>query len=345
MAQRKRRATRPRKRRTVPTRADLSIGDILLAMRRLRPKDVHTIREMAKMLGLQRLPPVAQTAGAWQSSLGAEASTTPATTTAPPTPAAASHGSTIALPQLTGTRVIADRIGRVTFSVAEAAASDGQFQPADGRSESEAPPPLFARRTARALLSTAIATQHEGTELDVERATVLLATKLRLDRIPYRQVATLRRGVQVLIDRTAAMNPFHHDVEYVVEDLARLFGRDQMEIGYFHDCPSRGLSFDHDPERDWWLPPARRAPVVILSDFGLTRIARVDRSSVFEWLRFASDVRAAGCSLIGLVPLGPERWPPALAARVTFVHWSERTTARQIARARRESHLRLGGPR
>jgi hypothetical protein len=48
-------------------------------------------------------------------------------------------------------------------------------------------------------------------------------------------------------------------------------------------------------------------------------------------------VRAAGCHPVGLVPYAPSRWPPALTRLLTFVHWSERTTARQVMRALRET--------
>ena len=49
---------------------------------------------------------------------------------------------------------------------------------------------------------------------------------------------------------------------------------------------------------------------------------------------------SAVCPLVALAPIGP-KWPPALARRISFVHWSERTTARQIGRALRDARGRL----
>jgi hypothetical protein len=80
--------------------------------------------------------------------------------------------------------------------------------------------------------------------------------------------------------------------------------------------------------------------VAVVSDLGIGSVVDLEASVLSEWLAFCEIARAAGCPPIALVPFGPQRWPEALARRLTFVHWSERTTVRQIARAMRESARR-----
>jgi len=82
-------------------------------------------------------------------------------------------------------------------------------------------------------------------------------------------------------------------------------------------------------------------PVLVLSDFALTTASDdADGATTAEWLAFAADVRAAHGHPVALAAQAPSRWPAVLTRAMTFVHWSERTTARQVMRALRESrHL------
>jgi hypothetical protein len=78
-------------------------------------------------------------------------------------------------------------------------------------------------------------------------------------------------------------------------------------------------------------------PVLIASDFGIGTPPEDDApASVSEWTAFARRVLASGCPLMALVPFAPQRWPQRLARIIDFVHWSERTTARQVVRVLRE---------
>jgi hypothetical protein len=127
-------------------------------------------------------------------------------------------------------------------------------------------------------------------------------------------------------------------------ELNRLFGCGHLEIIHFAHCPyshapgRRGVWPDRHRRRTPWRPPGLGVPVLVVSDFTVTTpVYDADYAILREWLEFAEAVVAAGCHPIGLIPYPPSRWPSALTRAMTFVHWSERTTARQIMRALRES--------
>jgi hypothetical protein len=327
---------RKRPRRIAP--AGVSAADVLLAVQDLKPTDGVTLEQILKMLGMERLPPGSPGVGTWQANVAAPDAP------APPTDAdraAAPPPLTPHLPpRLPGAAASARLVGRVTFAAPQWGSGNTPFKPAAGQSDSEPPPPIFASGTSRALLAAALSTMREGSELDVDRATDVMATRRWLDSIPYRRVPTLRRGAQVLIDESDAMNPFRHDVDHLLHVLDRLFGRGHLTVRRFRYCPGRDVWEAATSERQAWQPPTRGAPVVVVSDVGLTTSLDLDSASVPEWQAFAGRVRESACPLVALTPIGPP-WPLALARATAFVHWSERTTARQIARALREAHDRL----
>jgi hypothetical protein len=78
-------------------------------------------------------------------------------------------------------------------------------------------------------------------------------------------------------------------------------------------------------------------PVLVISDVTMAPSLEDDAATLDEWMQFAVDVRAAMCRLVALTPYPPDRWPPALARWISFVPWTENTTARQVMRALREA--------
>jgi len=243
-------------------------------------------------------------------------------------------------------------VGRVTFNPPEWATLGGDpFLPLVGGTSSLAPPPLFQPIQARVILSAALATIHDGTEVDAERATAAVAEGRRMERIPFRRIATLRRGAQVLVDRSPAMDPLRHDIEHVLSELRRILGPGRLQILDFLHCPGpssaplRGVWAD-GRDRQLWKPPGRGVPVLVISDVTMAPpIGGRESATASEWLAFFTELHAAQCHGVALVPFSPGRWPPLLSRAATFLHWSERTTARQILQALRESRARLRGRR
>lgn len=326
-------------------RLPVSLGDALSVQARLRPRDDETRRVIAQLLGLERpvSAPIMASIGPQMPSEGPAISS--------PAPRDFQAGEIVEeagvpeTPQLRGAMTSCEFTGRITFDAPDWAARQSHpFEPATGTDASLPPPPLFARGQSRLILSATLATFGAGSDVEVDRVTEMLARQQTIKTIPYRQVSTLRRGAQVLLDDAQAMDPLHLDVKHLLADLDRLFSRSHLEILHFAHCPSsrdanrRGVWPDHTASRAAWRPPRRGLPVLVISDFAIaTRIDDVDYASLPEWLEFAQDAVAAGCYPIGLVPYPPNRWPAALTGTMTLVHWSEHTSVRQVVRALRES--------
>jgi hypothetical protein len=160
--------------------------------------------------------------------------------------------------------------------------------------------------------------------------------------VPYRPVATVRAGAQVLIDVGPSMSPFRQDVVHLLGQLDGLLGPGRTHVLEFARRPSLGVrAWQAVTRRARWRPPIAGASVLVVSDFGIvSALDDVDDLDPEEWRVFAEQTAAAGCSAVALVPFAPGRWPPDLTRMMRCVHWSERTTARQIVRALRERRSR-----
>ena len=195
---------------------------------------------------------------------------------------------------------------------------------------SDPAPGLFEPTHERALLSTLAASRTLDGDLDSERVVTILARSelvLRLPRLPLR---TTRRGLQVLVDLAPTMELFQNDIEHLMHGLRRVVGSDGVdEIRFRHhpdDPPGCGLGpiWTWGPYRP---PPPPGRPVLVISDFG--QIAG-DKDSP-RWIRFARRLGAAGCPIVGLVPLPPRLWRRPVADAVSLVSWDRTTTAGTVA--------------
>jgi len=217
----------------------------------------------------------------------------------------------------------------------------GEVLAADETKEAPAPLSLFPRLQRRGILSAALATYVNEGEIDLFVVIESLAALRPLTSLPRNPSRTLRRGVQLLIDRGVGMDPFLADQDGLIQQLDDILNDDRLEVLYFAECPTRGVSDrPAGPRRPWRAPPSR-VPVLIVTDLGIGGpLLADDRASIREWLRFAQRVRTLGHRPIGLVPYEARRWPPLLARAMVLLHWSERTTARAVHRLTREGRLR-----
>ncbi|MBL8350155.1 MAG: hypothetical protein JNL87_07545 [Burkholderiaceae bacterium] len=314
----------------------ISLADALLALQRLGPRDAQTRSQVLALLGVEPVPASVAPPpriGPWVEPERIVPRPPDTDAGIPPPPPPPSSPQPLPRQRVATLERIAQ--GVMAFAADESATA---WRAADGHADSLPPPPLIAERQSRAILGAALAGWQEGAELDVERTIALLSRGRRIERLPRRTVRTLAHGAQVLVDRAPAMVPFAHDVARLLDDVQKLLGPGRLAVQEFRHCPARGVRMPGRGGRSAWRPPPPGTPVVIVSDLGIG--APIDDDAAAdsaEWQGFAEQVRGAGCRAIAWVPFAPARWPPALTRELGLMHWGERTTARQVVRALRET--------
>ena len=149
-----------------------------------------------------------------------------------------------------------------------------------------------------------------------------------IERLPYLPGPTLRRGVQLLLDKSEAMLPFLHDEEWLEEQVENVVGLERIQVLQFVGCPSRGAGAG--PVTTWkeYAFPNAGTVILMLTDLGIARPPMsVDKADEKEWLEFAIRAHQAGCPLVAFVPYLRWRWPQRLQAGIHIVPWDHHMTA------------------
>jgi hypothetical protein len=208
-----------------------------------------------------------------------------------------------------------------------------------GRDEAVPRPPhlpLLAPRSTAALLTKVLSRITNDGELDVERATEVLARARPLTAIPRLPLPTLRYGVQILADTSGAMEPFARDVEDVIGHVRALAGVAGTQVLRFADVPVRGAG---PASRITWQrpyrPPRPGVRVLILSDLGAGGPALNPwRATEQEWRATLDTIRQRGCEPVALVPLPERYWPRWARGLLPMLTWDRGTTVGRALGAR-----------
>lgn len=201
------------------------------------------------------------------------------------------------------------------------------------------PLPLFARRTSRAVLSTAMATDRETNAIDLDAIVKVSARGLRVQRVPRRVIPSLSHGIQLLVDRGPSAEPFLADQDLLVEQIRVVAGRDRVQVLRFD--PSRAFIAGSGPRFDWvdyFAIEPRPLPgiaVVLLSDLGITTVPVETGATPDEWRRFIARIRTRGNPVLAFVPYGRARWPAALRNLAVMLTWDRKTSIQAVRSARK----------
>jgi hypothetical protein len=203
---------------------------------------------------------------------------------------------------------------------------------------SYAPPlePLFQPGWSRAILASLCATRIADGPMDIDAVVEAICRRRPIAVMPRLPVWTLRRGIQLLLDDGESCAFYARDIADLARRLELVVGRDRTEVARFADTPAMLVQTRSDPRWRPWRPPAPGTPVVVVSDFGLTRRARLRGGATVEgWVRFAGAVNESGCPVLGILPVAPRRWPAALRRAINLLRWDRGATAglaRHVAR-------------
>ena len=302
--------------------SEISLGDLAQALKKLKPTNNDTRLAIAKTLGMSiETPQKAKPSPPKPSVRGDD---TPVTTRTNPI---------FEQPALTN-RPLATRLEQTKSEQPAPAIYVPPLPRSAPESEVQSPPlePLFFPRWTRGILSAALATNSESGAVDVARVVKILGTGRPVAKFPLLSLPTLNRGVQLLIDRSQAMEPFIRDQVRLHQEIMNVVGADRVTTLRFVGCPMRGAGTG---PQDTWLryePPIPAAPVLLLTDLGIGRPRLSDeRSEVTEWLSFAQLVKKSKCPLVAFVPYGESRWPTALLNHMSILQWDRNTTAISVS--------------
>jgi hypothetical protein len=317
-----------------PGRAEIWLGDLLWIYSELRPGEAEAAL-IARMLRLETTASSRSVAEPTATPLPSRASTSPREPEKPEKPAAHPEADRTAA---------ASRLSPASRLVRIASGSAPSDPPWAGTTPLMAPPPkplfapaepapILAPRVRRAILAGAVSTLAPEGAPDMRAIIRTIGYGQPLVSLPRRVRPTLRRGAQVLLDEWLGMAPFAADARGVSRHLRGLISSDRIRVLRFIGSPLGRMRWPTGKPRPW-SPPPRGTPIFVLSDFGLGGpLLDAARSDIAQWIRFAKMARDAGCTVVGLVPLEPGRWPRALTSRMTLLHWSERLTAGAVRRA------------
>ncbi len=193
--------------------------------------------------------------------------------------------------------------------------------------------PIFPRVHARSILAAAAATRSADGPLDVR---ALIDTLSRLEPVrllPRRPTATLRHGVQLLLDVSSAMEPFAQDMLEIARVVEQVVGGPRTQRLRVRASPLRAVTTRAQREEPW-RAPVRGTPVLIVSDLGIggDPLERTGPTSA-DWHVLAKRARASGCPVVALVPFGAAHWDGALMQLIMHIHWDHRVTAGVVRRA------------
>jgi len=172
--------------------------------------------------------------------------------------------------------------------------------------------PLLDDVMAGRVLRSSLQTWCDRSRIDVEATTRMMSRLQPLTRVPRRGRWALRRGAQVLVDNADAMTAFAADQSDLVQRV-RALGRSDIVVVPFHHLPTAWGSY---------TPPARKAPVLILTDLGIGGPASDPwRASPDEWREFATMLARRQSRVVALVPYRPSRVPASLQRRIDVLEW------------------------
>jgi len=194
--------------------------------------------------------------------------------------------------------------------------------------------PLFDPQWTRAIVGAMCGTRAADGPIDIDSAVERLSRREALAELPRTLVTTLRRGIQLLIDHGDSLVPFMRDIDGLSARIVEIVGRDRTEVLHFSACPSYGAG--KGGPSSWttpYAPPPPHTPVLVMTDLGCTRGARLRGAAPRrDWLAFARVVAAAECPVIALVPLPLSASFGALRGAFRILSWDRTTPVMQARR-------------
>ena len=208
--------------------------------------------------------------------------------------------------------------------------------PVDERPRGAQPPPasLVAWSDRRGLIPLLTETWGRGDDVDVDALVHDMATGRPIQLLPRRLRRSHVNGYIVVVDRSAAMVPFLHDLDELLAAAAGQLGGGTARTLCFSGDLRAGIGASllelEPPER---LLPRAGGRALIATDLALGRDPSRAAGTVEGWASSDRWLRGRGIEPLYLVPYPPERWarlPPSLAGRALWWDGLTDRSARRV---------------
>lgn len=320
-------------------RPEVGLADLLRALETLDTEAAGVAEAVGKCLGFGdvRLPTVRRAEGYDES----RAPEREARTAGRPTPRTASGAPPLPAvrPELPPSSITSRLLLMPVSELPDPQPPHNLPEPLSRRAANEPPfQPLFARRTAPALLASAIATRTPGSEPDLPRILARLGRLHWLDTLPTLPRPGLERGVDLLMDSGEGMRWLMDDLRALSRQVRAVVGEARCRVYSFRGDPASARRRRRGAAPEPWTPAAGR-PVLVATRFGAEPPAgQRDAVPWRHWRRFARDCRRDGVPLIALVPQRPALWPDRIGDAFVAIHWDHRTRAGTVRNAVGRGH-------
>jgi hypothetical protein len=301
---------------------DIGLGDLIASVERLGAREDAVVRRIGELLQVEDIVDVAHKPAAPLNPIPREAGPEPK-------PKAKLPAEPVREAMIDFRR---SRVSRSRNDAPAFVAPIPVLPPATDEAKEPPPPfePLFMPSWTRAILSIALGTPSEHGAIDLNRVVERVSRGRALTRLPRRIVPTLRKGVQVLVDRGSGMVPFARDAEALVREIILVAGH-ETPVLHFRGLPTGGVAnLKRHLQLAYEVPPAG-VPVALITDFGIgVDPFDTDRPTSREWIEFLRSVRRKDSPLLAFVPYPRQRCARSIASLVTIIEWDRRTSLTRI---------------
>lgn len=191
-------------------------------------------------------------------------------------------------------------------------------------------PPL----QTRGILSRVLARRTDTGPWDMREVVRRVARLEPPSIVPRLPQPSLGRGVQLLLDRGAALAIYSEDQNWLRRQIEKVVGRTNVYALEFEANPLSVFGsdeiFDMESYVDGHLPPPGTV-VAAVTDLGIGNPGSMHRRArISDWLEFADHLCRRGCPVVAFVPYGRSRWPQSLRKCMTIIHWDWVTNTASI---------------
>jgi formylglycine-generating enzyme required for sulfatase activity len=169
-------------------------------------------------------------------------------------------------------------------------------------------------------LQKALSVSFQVQQLDMDRLIDRIAQMQPLTTLPYQEVRSWARPVEIVIDHSQALLPFWDDAFALGHTLREMCGRRTgLRVQLMDNGPDGRFSIwqSRAPGGPFRLPEPG-APLLIISDCGAHD---GPNGPATAWLHFGKQLRRAGVLPTVLMLASPRQWPAELAHIFRMVCW------------------------